>query len=311
MVRNLHAKDPAKAYLYAGLAVLFWSTAASAFKLTLEHSTPLQILFVAALTSCIALAAVLIAQGKMHLLKGTTPAQLLYSAAMGLLNPFMYYLVLLEAYSLLPAQVAQPLNFTWPIMLVLLSVPLLRQPVSPASLVTMLISFAGVYLISSQGRPFAFRVADPLGVSLALGSSVIWALFWIYNVRDNRNEVVKLFLSFSFASVFAAVAMLVTSGFSGLNLYGAAGGVYIGLFEMGFTFVFWLKAMQFAVSADRISNMIYITPFMALVLISIILGEHIHLTTVGGLVLIVAGIVLQKLTLPVRIEGTEHRQKKK
>ncbi len=304
---NRHAKDPAKAYLYAGLAVLFWSTAASAFKLTLEHLTPLQILFVAALTSCVALAAVLAAQGKLHLLKKTTLAQLLYSALMGLLNPFMYYLVLLEAYSLLPAQVAQPLNFTWPIMLVILSVPLLRQRVSAASLGTMLISFAGVYLISSQGSPFEFRVADPLGVSLALGSSVIWALFWIYNVRDSRNEVVKLFLSFLFATMFAAVAMLATSGFGNLNLYGAAGGVYIGLFEMGFTFVFWLKAMQYAVSTDRISNMIYLTPFLALVLISIILGEHIHLTTVGGVVLIVAGIILQKLMLPA---GFDSRNRK-
>ncbi len=295
---NRHPKNQSRAYMYAVLAVVFWSTAASAFKLTLEHAAPLQILFVATLTSCVALAGVLFIQGRFRLLKQTSGRELFYSAVMGLLNPFMYYLVLFEAYSLLPAQVAQPLNFTWPIMLVILSVPLLRQPISPWSIGTMLISFAGVYLISSQGRPFDMRFADPLGVSLALGSSVIWALFWIYNVRDGRNEVVKLFLSFSFALIFASLAMVLTSGFGALNFYGSAGGVYIGLFEMGFTFVFWLKAMQFAVSTDRISNMIYITPFLALVLIGIILGEQIHLTTVGGLILIVAGIVLQKFISP-------------
>jgi len=172
----------------------------------------------------------------------------------------------------------------------------------------MFISFSGVYLISSQGNPFNFKVADPIGVSLALGSSVIWALFWIFNIRDKRNEVVKLFLSFLFALFFATSAMIIYSDFGSFTWYGVAGGVYIGLFEMGFTFVFWLKALQYAVSADRISNIIYITPFFSLLLINLVVGEHIHLTTLGGLVLIVAGIVLQKF---VSSAGSSHVVKNK
>ena len=298
MGQNHHPKDPFRAYIYAGLAVLFWSTAASAFKLTLDQINFIQILFIATLTSCIALFLVLLFQGKLCLLRGTSGKEYLHSAVLGLLNPFLYYLILLKAYSLLPAQVAQPLNFTWPIMLVILSVPLLKQTISLFSMGTMFISFAGVYLISTQGDPFGFRIADPFGVSLALGSSVVWALFWIYNVRDKRNEVVKLFLSFLFALFFVSVVMVFSSGSGAFNWYGIAGGVYIGLFEMGFTFVFWLKALQYAVSSGRISNMIYITPFFALLLINLIIGEQIHLTTIGGLVIIVTGIVLQKFAAP-------------
>lgn len=290
-----HPKDPLRAYIYAGLAVLFWSTAASAFKLTLGHLNFVQILFFATFTSCITLFLVLLFQKKLYLLRLTTREEYIRSAILGLLNPFLYYLILLKAYSLIPAQVAQPLNFTWPIMLVLLSIPLLNQKISLFSLGTMLISFAGVYLISSQGNPFDLRITDPLGVSLALGSSVIWALFWIYNVRDRRNEVVKLFLSFIFALIFSVIAMFFSSGFESLNWYGITGGIYIGLFEMGFTFIFWLKALQYAVSTYRVNNLIYVTPFLSLVLISLIVGELIHLTTIGGLLLIVTGIVLQRV----------------
>lgn len=289
-----HPKNPLKAYVYAGLAVLFWSTAASAFKLTLEHINFVQILFFATLTSTITLFLVLLIQNNLYLLRGTTREEYIRSALLGLLNPFLYYLILLKAYSLIPAQVAQPLNFTWPIMLVLLSVPLLNQRISLFSLGTMFISFTGVYLISSHGNPFNLRFADPFGVSLALGSSVIWALFWIYNVRDRRNEVVKLFLSFLFALVFASVAMILSSGFESLNWHGLAGGIYIGLFEMGFTFIFWLKALQYSVSTYRVNNMIYVTPFFSLLLIRLIVGEDIYLTTIGGLVLIVTGITLQR-----------------
>jgi drug/metabolite transporter (DMT)-like permease len=291
---NKHFKNPRKAYIYAGLSVLFWSTAASAFKLTLDHINFIQVLFIATLTSCLALFLVLFFQKKVYLLRQTAGKEYLYSALLGFLNPFLYYLILLKAYSLLPAQVAQPLNFTWPIMLVILSVPLLGQRISLSGIGTMFISFTGVYLISTQGNPLDPGIADPLGVTLALGSSVIWALFWIYNVRDSRNEVVKLFLSFCFAILYTGTAMMLSSGFMGLKWTGVAGAIYIGLFEMGFTFIFWLKALQYAESTDRVSNLIYITPFLALLLINLVVGEHIHVTTIGGLILIVAGIVLHK-----------------
>jgi drug/metabolite transporter (DMT)-like permease len=72
-------------------------------------------------------------------------------------------------------------------------------------------------------------------------------------------------------------------------------GIYVGLFEMGITFVLWLKALQLSESTARISNLIYITPFLSLVLIRFILKEHIFLTSVAGLVLIIVGIIIQKL----------------
>lgn len=292
---NRHPKDPVKAYLYAGLSVLFWSTAASAFKITLGYISFIQILFLATLTSCITLFFILLFQGRLYLIRQTSGREMVRSAVLGLLNPFLYYLVLLKAYTLLPAQVAQPLNFTWPLMLVLLSVPLLKQKLTLYSFLAMLISFTGVYLISSEGTPFDMNFSDPAGILLALGSSVIWALFWIYNVKDQRNEVVKLFMSFLFALGFVVVLMIFTSGFSNLNIAGIAGGVYIGLFEMGFTFVFWLKALQFAVSSDRISNLIYLTPFLSLLLIHLVIGETLYLTTLSGLLLIIGGIVFQKI----------------
>jgi len=292
---NSHPKDPSKAYLYAGLSVLFWSTAASAFKITLEHISFIQILFWATLASCLALFFILLFQGRLYLIRQTTRSELARSAMLGFLNPFLYYLVLLKAYTLLPAQVAQPLNFTWPLMLVLLSVPLLKQRLTLYSLLAMLISFTGVYLISSEGTPFDMNFSDPQGILLALGSSVIWALFWIFSVSDRRHEVVKLFLSFLFALGFIVVIMIFTSGFADMNLPGIAGGIYIGLFEMGFTFVFWLKALQFAVSSDRISNMIYLTPFLSLMLIHLVVGETLYMTTIAGLLLIVGGIVFQKI----------------
>ena len=79
---------------------------------------------------------------------------------MGFLNPFLYYVIVLKAYSLLPAQLAQPLNFIWPITLVLLSIPILKQKVSGKNMIAMLISFVGVYFIASKGNLFILMVVQ-------------------------------------------------------------------------------------------------------------------------------------------------------
>ena len=216
------------------------------------------------------------------------------SIGLGILNPFLYYIVLFKAYSVLPAQQAMTLNYTWPIMLVLLSIPLLRQRITYKRIVAICISFVGVWMIATQGNILRFRFTNPVGVGLALGSALIWALFWIYNVRDERDDVVKLFLNFGFGFVFILVVNLIFSDVTVPNTMGFIGATYVGLFEMGVTFVIWLKALKLSQTTAQVSNLIYMVPFLSLVVIHFVVGERISLYTVGGLTLIITGIIIQQ-----------------
>ena len=107
-----------KAYVYAGMAVFFWSTVASAFKIGLREINFVQFLFFATWTSFLILLLLNIFTGNLKLVSGLNRRDLGFAALMGILNPFAYYLVLFRAYEILPAQVAQPLNMVWPIVLV-------------------------------------------------------------------------------------------------------------------------------------------------------------------------------------------------
>lgn len=285
-----------KTYTLALGAIFFWSTAATAFKLALRHIDFIQLLLVASITATIFLMITLIVQKKLKLLTDLSFKEYIKSAPVGLLNPFLYYLVLLKAYSILPAQIAQPLNYTWPVMLVLLSVPFLKQKLNIKSILAIIVSFSGVIVISTQGQNiFDFKIENPLGVLLATGSSLMWAMFWILNVKDKKDEVVKLFLNFSFATVFVFIVYLIYSTPLQLDDYrGIIPAVYVGLFEMGIAFVLWLKALKLSPSNEKISNMVFISPFLALIFIHVILKEQIYLSTWGGLVLILAGIYFQQ-----------------
>lgn len=284
-----------KAYLYAGLAVFFWSTVATAFKIALREFDFIQLIFYASGVTVVFLFFVLLFQQKLNLLFQQTPKQWINSIFIGAFNPLLYYLILFKAYSLLPAQVAQPLNMIWPITLALLSVPLLKQKIGWVSLVALFISFIGVFFISSQGGISGFENTNITGVLLAVGSSVLWSLYWIFNVRDKRDEIVKLFLNFAFGFVYLAVAVFVFSDFqihTGASLYAV---IYVGIFEVGITYIFWSKAMNFSTNNAKIGNLVFFAPFLSLVFIRFILKETIFITTFIGLIFIIAGVLLQQM----------------
>lgn len=283
-----------KSYIYAGLAIFFWSTIPTAFKLGLSDLPILQMLTVASCTSALVLFFLLLSENKIRLILSSTRKEFLNSALLGLVNPFLYYLILLKAYQLLPAQVAQPLNMIWPIILVFLSVPILRQNIAPKSFLALFISFTGVYIISSQGKLFDLSDVNTVGILLATGSSVFWAFYFILNVRDRRDEGVKLFLNFFWGSIYLLTVMIIT-GSQPLNitLKGLVSSVYVGVFEMGITFYFWLKALKLAKTTDKVSNLVYLAPFVSLIFVYFILHEPVYLTTPAGLLLIISGILIQ------------------
>ena len=285
-----------RAYIFAISAVLLWSTIASAFKLTLSYIDYIQLLLFASIFSSIALLIILIVQRKFSLLKHLTKKDLFRSSVLGFLNPFLYYLVLLKAYTLLKAQEAGTLNYIWPITLVLLSIPLLKQKISWISIIAIVTSFLGIIIISTEGKIAILEFREPLGVFLAIISSVFWALYWIYNVKDKRDEIVKLFINFLFGTIYILIVVLLFSDFKNIQLPGIIGSVYIGLFEMGITYFLWLKALKLSITTAKVSNLVYISPFISLIIIRNFVGEKILISTIIGLVFIISGIIIQQLS---------------
>jgi len=290
-------KKSQQAYLYASLAVVLWGTIPTAFKIALSELNIVTMLGITTLISTAVLFAIMLLTGKLCLLRQTTGRELLWSALLGLVNPVAYYLILLTAYSRLPGQVAQPINMIWPIILVFFSIPLLGQRIPARSFLALAISLAGVYIISSQGTPLSPGRSDTLGVILALISSVLWALYFVLNVRDRRDEAVKLFTGFLFGSAYMIILMASVGSFNQpLSFRGVAASVYCGFFEMGITFWLWLKALQLSETTDKVSNLVYFAPFISLILLHFIIDEPVYYTTPAGLLLIIGSVIYQNRT---------------
>lgn len=284
-----------KAVIYALAAILLWSTVATAFKKSLEMISAFDLLLLSCIWSVIVLGAVNFSKElNLKCLKITKEEGFIYFLG-ALLNPVAYYLVLFYSYDLLPAQIAQPLNYTWPLMLVLLSIPILKKKPALTDAIALLICFAGIMLISRGGTSETLGPLSKKGIFLALFSSILWALYWLMGNRQPGQQDKRLFWNFLLAlPILLLLKPFLSPGFPHLSAAVLLSTAWVGFFEMGITFIFWGLALQTASHPARISHLVYLSPFLSLFWISLILKEKIQMSTITGLAVIVAGILLRE-----------------
>lgn len=306
---------------YALVAVLSWSTVATAFKITLKYLSHFEMVLVASATALIVFALVVSLTHKWGELQRLSSRQWMHYALLGALNPVAYYLVLFKAYDLLPAHIAQPINYSWPIVLLIMLAVINGQSIPRLKYVGMFISLGGVAMISLGNSSEASSISIA-GIALGLLSAVLWATYWMVNNRDrairhddsavsscdsnasvalsdNKKHQcvvdgnVALMLSFMFGTLYLAIA----SPFAGVELKsmeGVLAGMYVGAFEMGIPFVFFAMALRTTDNPALVNQLSYLSPFLSLFLIAMVLGETITLTTIAGLALIVAGLLFNE-----------------
>lgn len=283
-------KENSQSVVYAGVTILSWSTVATAFKIALTHLTHFEMILIASCTALLIFTCLLTLQKKWRLVNNLSAKQWVYFAGIGLINPVSYYLILFKAYDLLPAQIAQPISYAWPIVLLVLLAVFAHQPIPIKKYVGMCLSLGGVVLISlgsgQTGKPVCLE-----GFLLAAVSAFLWATYWlISNQNRHIDATVSLFMTFLFGSFY-----LVSAGFViGVTIHtlpGLLSGMYIGCFEIGIPFTFFGLAMRKTKNPALINQMCYLAPFFSLFFISLILGEKIVFTTYLGLVLIVSGLI--------------------
>ncbi len=284
--------NESKAVAFAMAAILLWSTVATAFKIALQYHSVIGLLAGASLTSVLVLMAILFAQGKLLRAIRSFPSNLRNALLLGSLNPVLYYLVLFEAYRRLPAQVAQPVNYTWAITLALLSVPILKHRLTRRDLWGLLLGYSGVVVISIAGKEVTGSL-DYWGLALAIFSTLLWAGFWLLNTKKNNlDPIIGLFHNFLVSlPILGLLIWFVPPPPVQWGLMSITSLVYVGLFEMGITFVFWQMALMRTGNAARLGTLIFLSPLISLFLIHLVLKEPLQLATFLGLALIIAGVI--------------------
>lgn len=280
-----------RAFGYAGLTVLAWSTVSTAFKVSLAVLTPMQLIFVSMATAALFLLGVMAVTGRLRSLRSLNRRQWGSGVLLGLML-CVYYTVLFVAYAHLPAQIAQPVNYTWGLILSLLSCVFLRQRLSVREFAWMLVAYSGVVIITS-GAGSTFGPLSGIGLVCVIASTLLYALYWIASAKSPLEPLTGLTICFA-VSCLAAGLVLLVQGEMCLPLKGLPGGIYVGLFELAIPFLCWGQALRLTTTVSRITTLSFLVPFLALFWVSLILHEPIVRTTVLGLAVIICGTIMQQ-----------------
>ena len=290
-------RNERRALVYALSAIALWSTIATGFKLGLREFTPGQLVLAGVVASTIFFAIV-------HLVRRTrvpresivrlTRRQVAAAVLLGLLNPFVYYFVLLEAYDRLPAQIAQPLNYTWAITMAVLAIPVLKQRLDVRAWSGVALGYVGVVILLTQGDFTSFDRFDPAGIFLAVLSTLIWASYWLLGRRwlGEVDPARTLIVGFSSALPAIALVVAVTDGLPIFSMRLVGFAIWVGLLEMGVAFLMWQRALQLTERTGALAQLIFLSPLASLVLIGTVLGEDIHASAIVALAAILAGLLL-------------------
>ena len=283
-----------KAFLYAGLTILAWSTVSTAFKVALESLSPMQLIYVSMATATLFLLGSMAAGKRLSEFRSLSGRDWKNGTVLGLMLYF-YYTVLFVAYDYLPAQIAQPINNTWALMLALLASWFMKQKLSIKELFWMLFAYSGV-LVISLGAGEKLGPISPTGMACIITSTLLYALYWIVNTKSRIPTMPGLIICFFTAFILASITLMVQGSPLIIPVRPLLGGIYVGLFELAIPFLLWGMALRLTTSVARISTLPFLVPFLALFWISLVIHEPIAWTTLVGLSIIISGTFMQQRT---------------
>ena len=149
----------------------------------------------------------------------------------------------------------------------------------------VLISFIGVAFIASQGSIEGFAKTDALGAGLALFSSIIWAFYWIFNVKNPLDKLIMMFWNFMFGAIYLVLFGLIEFQ-QNIQIqfdYTFWSAIYVGVFELGLTYLIWMKALERSENNAVTGNFIFLAPFLSLIFYLFLYSKRkIYFTTLIG-----------------------------
>jgi drug/metabolite transporter (DMT)-like permease len=284
----------ARSFFFLGLCILSWGLIPVVTKQILSELNNLQMLFYSTVFSCLVMGGLVLFQKKTSVLASYSIRDYSKVGVLGFLGTYLYYVLLYGALALTSASEGFILAYTWPMLVILLAFPLLRERLTVKKLCSIFVSFLGIVVIVTHGRIFTLSFTSLQGDLLALGGAAVFALFSVLGKKYHYDQVVSVFMYFVTALVFIIPTLFL---FSFLKMPSWQVWLWLllnGFLVNGVSYIFWFKALEYG-DTSVTSNALYLTPFLSLVYITLFLGERILLSSVGGLVLIVVGIVLQSV----------------
>ena len=281
--------------LGAFLAVVFWGLSFVATKAALRELSPIT-LVTTRFALGVALLLVLLRARRVPLLPPREAWGAL--ALMGFVGVFFHQILQSFALTMTGAINAGWLIGLTPLWSAALSGWLLRERFPPAKLAGLALGFTGAALVVTRGELGAARLALPAttGDLLILASTLNWAVYTVlgHPVLKRLGATRATAGALLFGWLMLVPLFLARAGwreYAHLSGAGWAAVAFLGIACSGLGYLFWYAALE-KIPASAVSALLYLEPLVTLSAGIALLGETVHLVTVAGGLLVLAGVFL-------------------
>ena len=199
---------------------------------------------------------------------------------------FGYHALFFAAMARAPAAEANLLNYTWPLLIVLLSAPLLGLRLTVRHLLGVVTGLSGSLLLLARGTNFT-RTAL-VGYVCALGAALVWALYSVL-ARRMRAVPTEAVVGFCAASaILAAGAHILFESTVVPDRQTMLAVLALGLGPAGAAFFLWDFAMKRG-DPRLLGALAYATPVASTIILGLAGFGSLSLSTVAAALLVVAG----------------------
>ena len=281
-----------KNYIYAFTTVFIWATMAAIAKMLLSDIPNLETLSVSSVFAFLFLVLVNGKKGVLKDLKQYSAKDYGIMAGLGFIGLFMYSALYYYGLTKLSSQEACILNYLWPIMLVVFSCVLLKEKMTVTKGVAMVLSFAGIVILSA-GKMGGTDIGTTMGIVSCIAAAACYGLFSVLNKKADYNQNIAMMVIWLVVAVCAAVLGVFTEQWVPIKGMQWLGILWLGVVIDAVAYLLWALALQGVENTAKIANLAYLTPFLSLVVSAVLLKEKIELRAFVALAFIVGGILLQ------------------
>jgi drug/metabolite transporter (DMT)-like permease len=273
--------------------LVFWGSFAGMTKRVIQTMDNYQMQFYIFGIAFIVMTVIFLFNGKLKALTELSGKKIARLALIGLPS-YLYYFFYTLSLSKLPATEASIINYLFPVFITLFAIPINGDKVNGIKFASVILGFAGVVVMISNGNFTNLHLTNFFGDILALAGAVSWALFSCFGKKNSTDVLISTYIYTFTGFLLSAISMFVFSGFTVIRGNVAADVVWISISSFVLSYFIWFKMLKSS-STALIASLSFLTPFSTLLFIMLFVGERITIYQFAGLLVILAGTGLQTL----------------
>ncbi|NIH04068.1 EamA family transporter [Providencia rettgeri] len=277
--------------MYALACVLIWSFIPIVSRLGQAGMDSFQFLFWSNLISAISV--VIVALGsdykvsKLFILPRNTIKKVFI---LGFLD-CLFYLLLYYGYSIENGIAVLVIQYSWPLIIILLSVVLLKEKLAGRQIVGIIIGFIAVIITFTKGQITQLHVENPTALLLVFSGAFCFALMSVFSRQYSIDPYISTVWLFIFSTLTSLVLLLL---FSEVQLPSKAAfwpTLINGILINGVSYILWFKAMNTGHSA-KIASVVFLSPVLSVLWLVLILSDPFEIAYIIGVLLVIISGVL-------------------